>query len=114
MGTASKAPQRPTAKVGTTRNFSLSCVGELDSGELMTGAVTATEQTTSDLTITNAAVSTAALTINDVSVAIGKAIQCSVSGQLAANSPYTIEFAVSTDATPPQNLLPVLEFKAEA
>ena len=70
----------------------------LDSGELLTGTPTIVEVTSSDLTLGNKAVSTAALTIDDVSYAIGEAVQFSVQGQ-SAGTRYRIRITVSTDAT---------------
>ena len=109
----STAPQRPVAIVGETNNFSVSFAGKLDSGEVLTGTPTAAEQTSSDLTITNVAVSTAALTINDISVAIGLAVQLSVSGHLVANSPYKVKITAVTDSSPDQTKVGYLIFKAE-
>ncbi len=93
-----KAPQLPTAAVGATRLHSVDCTGHLDSGELMTGTPTITEVDTSDLTITNKVVSTAALVIDTKTVAAGKAVQFKVSGMLVANSPYSIKIIAATDA----------------
>ena len=100
----STAPQRQAASVGATRNIAVSFSGQLDSGELLTGTPTITEDTTSDLTISNKVVSTAILEINGISVPIGEAVQCSVLGFVSANFPYTLNITVSTDATPAQVL----------
>lgn len=100
------------AAVGSTRLVSVSFAGQLDSGESLTGTPTVAEVTTSDLSLTNKVVSTAALTINDLSVAAGAAVQFLVSGQLAANSPYTIQITVGTDATPAQTLIGKVELRA--
>ena len=109
----STAPQRPVAVVGETNNFSVSFAGRLDSGEVMTGTPTAVEQTSSDLTISNVAVNTAALTINDISVAIGNAVQFKVLGQLVANTPYTVKITAGTDSTPAQTKVGYVIFKVE-
>lgn len=101
----STAPQRQPASVGSTRNVAVSFSGQLDDGELLTGTPTITEGTTTDLTINNKAVSSAALTINGITVPIGEAVQCSVSGFVSANYPYTINISVTTDATPAQTLI---------
>ena len=108
------APERPVAGVGETNNLSVSFVGVLDSGELLTGTPTATEVTSSDLTISNVAVNTAALVINDITVAIGKAVQCKVVGQLAASVLYTIKITAATDSTPAQTKIRYVKFKVEA
>ena len=83
--------------VGETRTFSISFRKMLDSGELLTGVPTVIEQVTSDLTITNKAVSTAALTIDRVSNAIGEAVQYKVSDQVVSGSVYTVKITVATD-----------------
>ena len=77
--------------------------GKLDSGELLTGTPTVVEVTTSDLTLANKAVSTAALTIDGVSNAIGEAVQFSITGGTAGTT-YTINIQVGTDATVAQTL----------
>jgi hypothetical protein len=66
------------------------------------------------LTISNAAVNTAALTINDITVAIGDAVQFKVLGQAVANSPYTLKITVSTDSTPAQTKIGYVTFGVEA
>lgn len=107
------APQRPVATVGETNNFSVSFAGVLDSGELLTGVPTAIEQTSSDLTISNVAVNTVALVINDIDVAIGLAVQFKVVGHLVANSPYTVKITVGTDSDPAQTKVRYIKFRAE-
>lgn len=111
---ANTAPQKPTIAVGEIRNVAVSFADVLDSGELLTGTPTVVEVTTTDLTLSSKAVNTAALTINGESVAIGKAVQFRVSGQLVANSPYTIKITVSTDASPAQTLVKYVTFEAAA
>jgi len=106
------AAERPVAAVGETNNFAVSFAGVLDDGELLTGTPTVAEQTTSDLTIGNEAVSTTALIINDRSVPIGEAVQFNASGQVAGKS-YQIKITVSTDATPAQTKVKYIEFIAE-
>lgn len=104
----STAPQRPSASVGSVRNVAVSFANKLDSGELLTGTPTvvdANPNSPEDLTISNIVVNTAVLTINGVSVAVGEAVQCSVSGFVAASFPYTLTVTVGTDATPAQTLI---------
>jgi hypothetical protein len=98
-------PQRQTCRVGEARTPAVSFVGVLESGELLTGTPTVVEVTTSDLTITNEVVNTAAITINSKSVAIGQAVQFKVTGQAAASSPYTLRVTASTDADPAQTII---------
>lgn len=99
------APQRPFKSVSGTRNVAVSFADMLDDSELLTGTPTITEQTTSDLTLSNKVVNTAQLTINSVTVAIGEAVQFNVTGGTVANSPYSIKISVATDATPAQTLI---------
>jgi len=101
----STAPQRPTASVGSVRNIAVSFSDKMDSGELLTGTptiVNANPNSPEDLTISNKVISTAALTINGTTVPIAEAVQCSVSGFIAANFPYTLNITISTDSTPAQ------------
>ena len=70
--------------VGDTDNGGVDFTGELDSAETIAAVNSVTEVTSSDLTITGAAVNASAVTIKGESVAIGKAVLFTVSGQLAA------------------------------
>jgi hypothetical protein len=92
------APQQPPVAVGDVEFGAVSFASQLDSGETLTGMPTVTEQTTSDLTLGSKAVNTGILTIDGRTVAIGNAVQFSVSGQLASHSPYTLKITVSTSA----------------
>jgi hypothetical protein len=105
---ANTAPERPQLAAGAVGLGSVSFVGALDSGELLTGTPTVTEVDTDDaavapatLTIENVAVNVAALTINNKSVAIGQAVQFKVSGQAAGNS-YRLRIVVATTSSPAQ------------
>jgi len=95
-------PQRPCISVGDTETAAINFTDHLDSGELLTGTPTAVEVTTSDLTIGSVAVNTATYVEAETgdTVAIGAAVQFSVSGGTTANSPYLIRVTVSTDASP--------------
>jgi len=91
------------------RLISVDFGGKLDSGELLTGTPTvATDyvepSTASALTFANKAVSTAQLTINGRTVAIGEAVQFLVSaGEIDAD--YVVKVTCGTDATPAQTLI---------
>ena len=111
---ANQALERPTVVVGEVRLFSVSFDNKLDSGESLSGTPTVAEVSTSDLTIANAAVNTAALTVNNKSVAIGKAVQFKASGWTVANSPYTIRITCGTDSTPAQTVKGDVVFDVEA
>ena len=105
------ADQVPVFAAGDTRNGAVSFADQLDSGEVLTGTPTIEEQTSSDLTISNAAVSTAVQTINGLSVAIGEAVQFTVSGMTA--SKYTLKITATTDSTPAQTLVRYVQFRVE-
>ena len=94
----SRALQVHSMSVNEVRNIAVDMQGKLDTGETLTGTPAVTEQTTTDLTITNKAVNTAALTINRTSVAIGKAIQFTVDPAAESDGRYTIYFSCSTSA----------------
>ncbi len=89
--------ERYTISSGDTEMVSVG-YKNLDSGELLTGTPTIVEVTSTDLTLGNKAVSTAALTIKGESFATGEAVQFSVSGQ-SAGTVYRIRITVGTDAT---------------
>ena len=104
------APETPDVSAGGVPLGAISYADTLDSGESLTGSVTIIEVTSADvpvvsgdLTISNAAVNTAVLTINNKSVAIGKAVQFRVVGQQAGES-YILRSVVSTDSMPAQTL----------
>lgn len=108
------AVNQPEFPVGSVQLFSVSFVGQLDSGEKLTGTPLITEEDTTDLTITNKAVNTAALVIDGVTVAVGKALQCLVSGFTVAHSPYTVKLKCGTDSTPAQTKIGYGVFTVEA
>jgi hypothetical protein len=84
--------------VGDEESGAINISPYLDSGELV-ASVTVTEITTSDLTLTNKAVSTAQLTILDETVPIGEAIQFTYSGCLVGVL-YKLAVQITTDSTP--------------
>jgi hypothetical protein len=99
------AIQRGEMSAGAARNVAIDFTDKLDTGELLTGTPTITEVTTSDLTLSNKAVSTASLTILGETVAIGKAVQFKVSAGSGLLGQYTVRITVSTDATPAQTFV---------
>lgn len=103
------APEVPTFAPGEVRNGSVSFANWLDSGETLSGTPTVAEVTTTDLTITNKAVSTAALTINDKSVALGQAVQFTFTGQLATRASYTIQ--ITTVSSGSQTMIGYVTFQ---
>lgn len=102
MSSLNTAPERPVTAPGEENLHSVSFDGALDSGELLVSVTSVEEQTTSDLTITNIAVSTADLILNNVTVITGRAIQFKVVGQTVATGSYTLEMTVVTDSSPAQ------------
>ena len=100
------APQRYSKPVSAVRLMSVSFVGQLESGELLSGTPTVVDNSGSpaELTLSNKAINTAELTLNGRTVAIGQAVQFRVSGGLAG-SEYTIMATASSDSSPAQNLI---------
>ena len=94
--------ERHTISVGDTETIAINFTDHLDGSEVLTGTPTVSEQTTSDLTLSSKAVSTATYTEAKTgdTIAIGAAVQFSVAGGTVANSPYTIRVTASTDASP--------------
>lgn len=88
------APQRPVMVSGEVRADSVSFAGKLDQGELLTGTPTLAVSP-SGLTVSSPAVSTTALTVNGRQVAIGRAVQFTVTGGTAGVE-YTVTVTVST------------------
>ena len=114
MATIHLPRERYTWKVGSTRTPRLSYDEVLETDELLTGTPTVVEVTTSDLTIDNKAVSISALSINNETIATGRALTFRASGHLVANAPYAIKITVSTDATPAQTFVKELIIDVEA
>jgi hypothetical protein len=91
-----KLEQRPIISVGETEVAKIDYTEYLDADELLTGTPTIVEVTTTDLTLTNKAVSTEVVRVLERDVAIGKAVLFKVSGQ-KINTEYSIRITVSTD-----------------
>jgi len=89
----------PRVSVGDVEVAAINYTDWLDSSELLTGTPTATEVTSTDLTISSVGVSTASMTIGGDAVITAKAVKFKVIGGTTANSPYSIRVTVSTDAT---------------
>ena len=106
-------PEILEKKVGEARNAAISFVNLLDVGELLTGTPTIVEVTTTDLVLSNKAVSTAELTINGKKVPTGEAVQFKVTTGLA-NVSYKIRITVLTDATPAQTLIITVRLRVKA
>jgi hypothetical protein len=89
------------------RNCAVSFDYVLDDGELLTGTPSIAS-VPSGLTFANAKVNTVALTINGITVAIGKAVQFKVSGGTSGVQ-YQMEVSCATDASPAQTIYAELE-----
>lgn len=103
--------EMPVISVGDTELFAIDYTDLLDDTETLTGP-TATEVSTTDLTIANVAVNVAAVTINGVSVAIGKAVQFKISGQ-KIDTAYRVLVTVTTTSTPARTLARHAKFRVE-
>ena len=97
------AKEIPRAGSTEAQNGGADFTLQLDSAELLTGTPTVVEQATSDLTISNESINSAAAEINGDTVAIGKAVMFSVTGA-AAGVLYTLLVTAGSDATPAQTL----------
>ena len=107
-----------TKKVSEADTYSVNCTPRLDTGELVS-SVTVVEVDTSDLTISNEAVSTAALDIedadgNEVEVAIGNAIQYHINATGTADTLYKLRITLTTDSTPARTLINYVRLKVIA
>ncbi len=94
----------PDVQFKSTNEVRLAAVSFLDklrSGELLTGTPTAAEVGTSDLTLTNVANNSAALTIDGRAVAIAQAVQFKIVGGTASTA-YTILVTATSDSSPAQ------------
>ena len=91
------AQEQRTKTASEVLDAKVSFAGLLEGTETLSGTPTFSELTTSDLTLSGAAVSTAALTIDDVSVALGKAATVKISGGTAGRS-YIISISCGTSA----------------
>ncbi len=100
------APQRYSKTVSEVRLISLSFVGKLEAGELLSGTPTVTDNSGSpaELTLSNKAVNDAELTLNGRTVAIGQAVQFRVSGGTGGTE-YTIMASADSDSSPSQTLI---------
>jgi len=103
----------PTKIVGENLNAAVSFSNRLAEGESLSGVPTVTEDVTSDLTISDEAISTTVLNISGIDVPIGEAVQFKVIGGVAG-SLYAVHVHVDTDSTPAQLLFGKITFNVEA
>lgn len=95
---SSYAPEIRTMYPGESRLVSISFVGVLESGVLLTGTPTLSISSTVPTT-TAIAVSTTALTINNSTVSAGQAVQFAFSST-EAGVLYTVRATVTSNSTP--------------
>ena len=107
------APQRRTKTVGETRNVAVSFAAVLDDGELLTGTPTVVEVTSTDLTLSNKAVSSDAMIVNGVQCAAGQVVTFTVAGGVAGEA-YEIRVTVGTDAAHAQTLQATVKLRVVA
>ena len=106
------AAQKYEKAASETRLVTYSFDKVLEIGEQLTGTPTITEETTTDLTLSNKVVSTAALTILEKTVGIGRAVQFLVAGGSAGT--YGIQIIGVSDASPAQTIYQYLKLDVVA
>ena len=105
--------QRNVFSAGDHEIVSIDYTDHLDSGEILIGTPTVTEQETSDLTISDIQINTAPLTILGRNVDVGAAVQFSVKNQLAGVK-YRIRVEAATNATPARKFVRDVLIRCEA
>lgn len=90
--------QRPVISAGDVDIAAIDYTNWLDSGETLTGTPTATEITTTHLTLSSVTVTTAAMTILNNSVSASKAVSFRISGQQAGEV-YRVRVSAATSQT---------------
>lgn len=107
------APQRRTKTVGETRNVAVSFVDVLDEDELLTGTPTVVEVTSADLTLSNKAVNSGAMTVNGVACLAGQVVTFTVAGGVA-DTDYQIRITATTNASNAQTLQATVRLRVKA
>lgn len=79
------------------RVVSVSFIGKLDTGELLTGTPTVTAQTGSGLVLSQKSVLSEAATINGVSHVAGQAVQFKADASAGVAGTWTIDMSCATD-----------------
>lgn len=91
--------------LGSTHVVSFDMTPRLADAELLTGSPSVSdEDATGELTIGNRQVNSAAYEEDGETVAVGKAVQFTLSSTATAETKYTIDLLVGTDGTPTQTL----------
>ena len=107
-----KLAQIPVISEGDTEVGVVDFTDKLDSSELLTGTPTVVESGTSALTLGNKQVNAATVVTEWATVAIGKAVLFSVSGQFPGVI-YELIVTASTDATIARTLRRIVKFSVE-
>lgn len=102
----------PLVRVGEIVTASWNFTGFLDSGETLASVGTITEDGSSNLSISNEAVNTAQLSIEDVDVAIGYAVQAVIDATSAVGGRiYELLIPVTTSSSPAQTRIARIAFR---
>lgn len=111
---------------GDVDKGSIDCTKYLDAGETFSGTVTLAEAGTlsgydadtglptfaasSDLALSGGAVNSATEVVNDVTVAIGKALKFTISGQQSGNT-YGVQITASTTSSRTKTFIVLIEVR---
>jgi hypothetical protein len=91
--------------LGSTHVVSFDMTPRLYDGELLTGTpAVADEGSTGELTISNKQVNSVAYDDDGETVAVGKAVQFTLTTSATSSTTYTLTILTSTDGTPTQTL----------
>ena len=107
-----KARELPRKSPGDTEAGAVNFVNQLRESELLTGTPTVAEQTSSDLTISNAGLNSGSVEIAGVTAAANQAVTYTVSGG-AAGTLYSVKVTATTDATDARTLNRLVDFYVE-
>ena len=94
-----RAPQIHGISLNETRHATVDMRGKLEDDELLTGVPVLTELSTTNLSLTNASISVAALVVNDDDVPIAQAVQFTVSSAAIGRHVVTVRCATNAGQT---------------
>jgi hypothetical protein len=105
----------PILSIGDASDCVVSFDEILSDGEVLIAPVSVVDAgSDSDLSITNVAVNSTAMSVEGNTVAIGKALCFCFSGQSIEGTPYTLRLTVTTNATPGQTIERAVRFSVKA
>lgn len=93
-----KARQVHQITTSMVRIVSSDFIGQLDSGELLSGTPSVTAPVAAGLTLTQKQVNSTAITVNGVSCAAGQAVQFKADATSANAGTYVLDITCGTDA----------------